>query len=368
MFAQPANYFECTDSQAMRILLLSRYGRLGASSRLRSYQYLSRLAADGLDITVSPLLDDDYIKGLYGHGVPLAKVISSYFRRLVELTRASSYDLLWVEKEMFPWFPGLLERLPISPKSRLVVDYDDALFHRYDQHRSAFVRSLLGNKIDAVMKRADVVIVGNDYLGSRARQAGARRIEWLPTVVDTTRYTPRPRRKPEQPLTIGWIGSPSTAHFLTLVAPALQEIVSERDIRIVAVGANANQLAGLPIEVRNWTETSEVSEIQNFDIGIMPLSDTPFERGKCGYKLIQYMACGIPVIASPVGANMTIVRHGVDGLHASAHNEWVDALETLIDDEKLRSDMGASGRKRVEERYSLMNAAPRLSQLLRSIV
>jgi len=215
------------------------------------------------------------------------------------------------------------------------------------------------------MKAANLVLVGNEYLRNHAITAGASRVEILPTVVDILRYQVAENRI-ESAVTIGWIGSPSTAKFLTYIAPALQEVAKLNNVRIVAVGANADQVRGLPIEVRQWKEESEVSEIQDFDIGIMPLPDEPFERGKCGYKLIQCMACGKAVVASPVGVNGVVVRDGIDGMLATAHSEWVVALTKLINAPALRTQMGSSGRIRVEQNYSLQIAAPKLVSLLKS--
>ena len=351
----------------MRVLLLSRYGPLGASSRLRLYQYLPFLNSRGFEVSVMPLFDDDYLKRLYSQRVSVTSVLRSYTARIIVLLRARRFDLLWIEKEMFPWLPGWIERGLFPSSASIVMDYDDAVFHRYDKHRLSSIRFLLGNKIDAVMRRADLVTVGNEYLGARARQAGALRVEIVATVVDATRYAVKYSAR-EEPVTIGWIGSPSTAHYLRLVGPALQGIVASRGARVVAVGANADQLKGLPIEVRPWSEQSEVAEIQRFDIGIMPLPDEPFERGKCGYKLIQYMACGIPVVASPVGANKVVVREGVEGFLPADLSQWSDVLGKLCDDSSLRSRLGAAGRNRVEAEYSLQVTAPRLEKLLRSVI
>lgn len=351
----------------MRLLLLSRYGRLGASSRLRSYQYLPYLESKGIEITVAPLLGDDYVTGLYQGRIPLASVMKSYWTRWQWLRRVAEFDAVWVEKEMLPWVPAGVELGKFLRDIPLVVDYDDAVFHRYDQHRRAIVRTVLGRKIDAVMRRANLVMAGNEYLANRARHAGAQRVEILPTVVDTERYQTRP--PPESPIiTVGWMGSPATAHYLHRLAPALQTLAATRTIRWVAVGANPAQLKSLPFTVWPWTEASEVADIQPFDIGIMPLPDEPFERGKCGYKLIQYMACGKPVVASPVGVNSVIVRNGVEGFLASSTEQWIESLQKLVDDSALRQQMGQAGRARVEAEYALQVTAPRLECLLRSVM
>lgn len=351
----------------MHLLLLSRYGHLGASSRLRSYQYLPYLEAQGIEMTVAPLLGDDYVADLYRGRIPLVSVMESYWTRWRWLRRVAEFDAVWVEKEILPWVPAGLELGRLPRDFPLIADYDDAVFHRYDRHRHAIVRTVLSRKIDAVMQRADLVMAGNDYLAERARQAGAQRVEFLPTVVDTERYQTRP--SPESPIiTIGWMGSPATAHYLYQLAPVVQTLAATHTVRWVAVGANPAQLKSLPFTVLPWTEASEVTDIQQFDIGIMPLPDEPFERGKCGYKLIQYMACGKPVIASPVGVNSVIVRNGVEGFLASSTEEWIASLQKLAANSALRKQMGQAGRVRVETEYSLQVTVPKLEGLLRSVM
>lgn len=184
-------------------------------------KYLPRLAAAGIDVTWAPLLDDAYLEALYGAGRrPWPQVARAYLARLGRLLGARDFDLLWIEKELFPMLPATVERLLAATGAPYVVDYDDALFHNYDLHRSALVRRLLGHKIDRVMAGARLVIAGNDYLAARAVQAGARWIEQLPTVIDLDRYPAVPDAAPDpaRPFTIGWIGSPQTAEYLAAVA------------------------------------------------------------------------------------------------------------------------------------------------------
>jgi glycosyltransferase involved in cell wall biosynthesis len=317
---------------------------------------------------ISPLLADDYVAGLYSSKVPAWSVFRSYIARVSAIAHAARHDLVWVEKEMLPWIPAFIEFGLFPGSVPMIVDYDDATFHRYDLNRSRIVRGLLGEKIDVVMGRADLVLVGNAYLAERARCAGARRVEFLPTVVDIERYHPRRLCQQDGPLTIGWIGNPATAKYLHLVDTALRHVTETCDARVVAVGANPDQVAGLPAIACPWSESTEASDVQAFDIGIMPLPDEPFERGKCGYKLIQYMACGKPVVASAIGVNTSIVEHGVNGFLVSSDAEWKDALRRLVDDPALRERMGVAGRARVEASYSLQVTAPRLEALLRSVV
>lgn len=345
---------------------MSRYGRLGASSRVRSLQFLPLLAATGVEVTVAPLLSDGYLQRLYSDGKKgLGQTISSYARRCLQLYRAKEFDLLWIEYEVFPWIPSCIEQWFTGRTPPYVVDYDDAIYHRYDQHPNLVVRAILREKIDAVMRKARLVITGNDYLADHARAAGARNVAYLPTVVDTDRYQP-PSRREGGPLKIGWIGSPVTARNLSLIAPALRRVTETGTAQVVLVGAGCSAPMDVSVEIRKWTEDSEISDIQSFDVGIMPLPNEPFERGKCGYKLIQYMACGLPVIASPVGVNVKIVDDGITGFLADDSDEWLLSISKLAKSPELRASMGAAGRKRAESDYSLRTAAVKLQSLLMS--
>jgi glycosyltransferase involved in cell wall biosynthesis len=161
------------------------------------------------------------------------------------------------------------------------------------------------------------------------------------------------------------MGSPTTAPYLTEIEPALRRFFSSHTGRVVLVGSGAVALSGLPLEVHSWSEAKELEELVDFDVGIMPLPDTPWTRGKCGFKLVQYMAVGLPVVASPVGINSTLVEHGVDGYLASSSADWLKALAALAQDRSLRRAMGDTGRVKVEREYSLQSAAPRLVGLLK---
>lgn len=349
----------------MKILLLCRYGYLGASSRYRFYQYLPYLREQGFEITVSPLLDNVYIQRRYsGQRTSLQKMVLTYVQRICSLLQCARYDLIWLEKEALPWIPSWLESLLYKSRVPYLVDYDDAIFHQYDQHPSSLVRSLVGKKIDQVMHKAAMVIVGNDYLGDRARQAGATKVEILPTVIDLERY-PLVSQSENKVFTIGWIGSPLTCGYLREIHPALKEVCRDGTARVVAIGAGGLELEGVPLEIKPWCEATEVQEIQQFDVGIMPLSDSPWEWGKCGLKLIQYMACACPAIGSPIGVNQKIIDKGINGFQASRLEEWVEALQTLKNDRILRQCMGKAGRVKIEQQYCLQALAPKLAQLLR---
>ncbi|SMH41209.1 glycosyltransferase family 4 protein [Azospirillum agricola] len=361
-----------SSSGALRVLLLSRYGRKGPSSRMRHDQFLPRLAADGIEVEVAPFFPDAYLDALFaGRRWPLAKVAGRYATRIATLLGAGRHDLLWIEKETLPWLPYGVERLLLAAAPPYVVDFDDAWFHHYDLHRRPLVRRLLGSKLDRLMRGAALVTAGNGYLAERAGRAGARRVEILPTVVDLDRYPAvRSGAAPQRngPLRVGWIGSPVTAPYLDLLAEPLARLGAEGLVRPVLIGAGGDALPGLDAERIPWSEAGEVAALEGLDAGVMPLLDSPWERGKCGYKLIQYMACAKPAIASPVGVNPTIVEDGVTGLLADGPAGWETALRRLAVDPALRHRMGAAGRAKIERAYSLQAVAPRLAGLLRSVV
>ena len=355
----------------LKVTLFSKYSRMGASSRLRSMQYLPLLAEHGIDVEVRELFPDAYLQARYGGSAFSAKkhVLKYYWRRAVQLFRVSPGSVLWIEAELFPYLPYWLESMLRRSAAPFVAEYDDALFHNYDLSPRALVRRLLGRKIDRVMQHATCVIAGNGYLAARATQAGASRVELIPTVVDHRRYAEVVHGERAQTV-IGWVGSPATQKYLLDIRHALAAVCAKHDARLLLVGANAQMvdgLAGMPVELAAWSEETEAATIARMDIGIMPLIDGPWERGKCGYKLIQYMACGLPVVASPVGVNVDIVRQGENGYLATDDAAWEDAMQRLVKDASLRQRMGHAGREQVEREYSVAAQAPRLAAVLRSL-
>lgn len=351
----------------MRVLMFPKYDAAGASSRLRTYQYVAPLSAFGIEAHVCPLLGDSYVADLYARQVSPRRVARSYVRRLDKMFRGGAYDAMWVEKELLPWLPFWFEQIALRRGPPVVVDYDDAIFHRYDQHSMGVVRTVYGSKIDSVMRSADLVTAGNEYLASRASAAGAQRVEWLPTVIDLDRYPSPETSARSGQVVVGWIGSPSTAHYLRQITPALEALKQRRSFRCVAIGARPDQVEGTPFEPVEWSEATEVDLLSGIDIGVMPLADEQWERGKCGYKLIQYMAAGRAVVASPVGVNTSIVEHGINGYLAANTNEWMSSLDRLIAQPELRRAMGVKGREQVESTYSLQAQAPRLAAIFLSL-
>lgn len=349
------------------IACFTRYGYQGASSRLRTFQYEQALRALGYDLAINSLLSSKYVDGLNHGQRRWAEVIKGYATRVAARRIAQKSDLIFIEKELFPWFPLLAEKLMMPSNTPIVLDFDDAIFHNYDLNQFPGVRQLLGRKIDRLMRRADVVTAGNEYLMARAHQAGARRVEYLPTVVDIDHYPLHPKADAAD-LVVGWIGSPTTAQYLRLIEAALEQLCAKFNARVVLVGAGSSTDSyRFPVTILPWSEATEGAIISQFDVGIMPLIDGPWERGKCGYKLIQYMACAKPVVASAVGANLSVVQHGVQGFHATESADWIRYMGELLSSASLRREMGAAGRERVTREYSLQRGTTTLARIFNSL-
>ncbi|WP_454764684.1 glycosyltransferase family 4 protein [Cupriavidus campinensis] len=349
----------------MKVLLLTRYGRLGASSRLRMLQFLPWFREAGLEGESQALLGDAMLACKYrSGGYQRGAMIAAYGARIRSMVRRKHANLVWIEKEALPWFPATIERAMLRGVP-YVLDYDDALFHNYDLHRLGVVRRMLGRRIDSIMAGAALVTAGNDYLAQRARDAGAKWVEVVPTVIDLDRYPVLPRTGHDDAVPrIVWIGSPTTAAYLNALEAPLRRLAARHTFVLRVIGAEVS-MTGVDVECVPWTEESEVASIADCDVGIMPLRDSPWERGKCGYKLIQYMACGLPVVASPIGVNEQIVRDGENGFLADNPDAWENALETLLNDRTMCHVMGQAGRNRVEQEYSVQRVAPRLARLLK---
>lgn len=352
----------------MKILAFMKYGDRAATTRQRLLQFLPALRENGIEVEYLPLLGNAHMQRLSdGRTTPPGEILASYAARVRQLLTRRDFDVLWIHAELFPYWPGIFERLAFLSGKPVVYDCDDAIFHAYDSHRLPLVRTLLGKKLEPLLRRVAGCICGNTYLKAYAENFNDNCIV-IPTVVDAAAYLPAPERNKENtPPVIGWIGSPSTWAYVAPVLPVVQEIAQRGGAKSRIVGAGAQTIPAPHMDFIPWTQASEIAEVQKMDIGIMPLPDDPWARGKCGYKLIQYMACGLPVVASPVGVNTEIVHHGENGFLATTPAEWRGALLRLIEDSHLRQRMGAKGRVMVESRYSLQAQAPRLAAYLHSL-
>jgi glycosyltransferase involved in cell wall biosynthesis len=333
----------------MKILLLPRYPRHGASSRYRLWQYLPLLERAGHAVEAWPLVDERYLISLYRSGRrPCRPLAGGYARRMMRLGRLGEFDLVVCEREAFPYLPAAAELPLLRRCARLILDYDDAAYVPYQRW------PLLWGKIPRLMARAEAVVAGSRHLADYAR-VFARRVHRIPTVVDTSRYRQRRHGEESETLRIVWVGTPATAPLLEPLRMVLAELERRHPrlvLRVIGAG-RAFSPAGLRCESLAWSEQTEAERLAECDIGIMPLPDNEFTRGKCGLKLIQYMASGLPVVASAVGANADIVNDGHNGMLARTSDDWLVMLDALLRDADLRRRMGRAGRARAVAEYSL---------------
>jgi glycosyltransferase involved in cell wall biosynthesis len=311
------------------------------------------------------LLDDDYTRERYsGRSPRLLKVLLAYLGRMRVMLTAGHYDVVWVEKEVLPWFPEWCEGILLRGCwQRLVMDFDDAVWVPHETCRLLPLRRLLRGKVPQLMASAGAVVAGNAEIARYAEECGAQRVVVVPTVVDIHRYLPEPAPAGPDPV-VCWIGTPITAVLLDVVRHAFVELARQHRFVFRIIGAQAPNWPGVRTESIPWSEETEVRELNTATVGVMPLWDGAFQRGKCGYKLIQYMASGLPVVASPVGVNSMIVTQGWNGYLAQTPEEWQSSLVRIFDDPPAAREMGRRGRSLAEREYSLDSALPKLAALL----
>lgn len=342
----------------MKILVLTKYPALGPSSRYRFHQFLPALREAGHVVTVLPLMTEHYLEALFSRRrVGRAYLMQRLAARVSHCVSAARYDLVWIEGELVPFMPAPLERLlhALLPRRR-VYDFDDANWLRYEGKR------LLHRKFRTILSSASGIVVGNHYL-ERYVRGFHHRVAVIPTVVDWGRYEDAAPTLSGR--TVGWIGSTSTVSYVDPIVPALRDLSRDPGFRFVVVGAPF-QVDGVTSEAHPWTAESEVALIESFDVGIMPLTATPWSEGKCGLKLIQYLATGVPAVASPVGVNSSIIHDSGGGFLADTTQEWSDRLRELLDDRPARVQRGGAGRDWVRSNMTVDAVAPRLIAFLES--
>ena len=354
------------------MLALSPVPEEGAGCRFRIVQYVPALQDAGIDVTISPFFTREFFRLVYRKGHGLAKswmFLQRAIDRLRLVADRGRYDAIFIYREALPVGPAIIEALLARARGvAIVYDFDDAVFlpNTSEANRPIGLLKWPG-KVRSIIRRSDVVIAGNEFLATYARRYNDD-VRVIPTVVDMTKFVPRGSGDVARVITpgaatfppvVGWIGTPTTAPYLLSLRPVLQDLARRFSFVLRICGAGADvQMPGVTIENTPWTLDAEVGLFNTCDIGVYPLSDDEWARGKCGFKAIQFMACGVPVVAAPVGVNREIIGDGVNGLLAATPAEWVEKLGRLLADSALRARLGAAGRRTIEERYSLKTNAP----------
>ncbi len=313
------------------------------SCRFRVLQFVGPLAAEGVKLEVRELS-------------------RCKLRRWRLLRSSSRFDAVFLHRKLLN---NLDYRVLKKHARRLIYDFDDALIYR-DSNATEQSSRVREKKFRRLVSGADLVIAGNNYLSDLARP-WCREIAVLPTVVDLADYPAEASAGSGK--VIGWMGSKSNFIYLDLLRPALEELSrADPEIEFSVVSNGTPDLPSVPTKRKSWSREEEVADLLGFDVGVMPLLDDPWTRGKCALKIIQYFAAFLPVVCSPVGANLEVVEEGVNGCFAREEKEWWEGLKLLLGSAGVREEMGRAGRKLVEEKYSLAVAVPQILSLLRKTV
>lgn len=357
-----------------KVLAMSPIPEEGAGCRFRIAQYVPFLHDAGFDVTISSFYTPEFFQLVYQRGRYVQKAVSFMrlaWRRLLELRRLSDYDLVFLYREAIPLGPPIVEWLIARRGVPIVYDFDDAIFLPNVSEANKAIAFLKNpGRVAQILRRSTRVVVGNDFLAQFARKHNPS-VTVIPTPVDTGRFVPREDVPAEsgRDLVVGWIGSPTTFPYLQALADTLRRVAGQHRFTLKVSGAGQPvHFPGVTVTEVPWTMAGEVGLFNTCDIGVYPLTDDEWSRGKCGFKAIQCMACGVPVVAAAVGVNREIITDGVDSFLASTPDEWVEKLGRLLSDSALRKRMASAGRRTIEARYSLRVMAPQLTRILQEAV
>jgi glycosyltransferase involved in cell wall biosynthesis len=333
----------------MKINMLTRYNTLGASSRYRYYMYAAHMRESGEQVEVSPFFDEQYLRCLYkGKRAGIFNILKSYWRRLKAILSAG--DCLLIEYELFPLLPYYIERVFLKQR-KYILNFDDNVWQKYAG------KMFLSDKYDALVRNAAGIIVANDFLYEKVSKLNSNIVK-IPTVVDLDLYNIKTDKFDK--FTLVWIGTPVTYMYLEKYADTLSVLAEKYDFELLVIARKSlekRKIEGVNMRFVDWSQESETEHLLRSHVGIMPLTDDEFSKGKSAFKLIQYSAAGLPVIASPVGENTKIVDNEKTGFLADSPNEWLEALGKLIDDKKLYSQM-AKATKKASKNYSIQKYFP----------
>lgn len=339
--------------------------------RFRLEQWEPHLKELGVEITYAAFEDPELSATLHkpGNVGRKMRLIAKAFGRRAGIIRSlRGYDAIYLFREAALLGPPIFERMVHRSGVPTIFDFDDAVFVPYVSPSNGYLSYLkFPAKTKTICRLATHVIAGNTYLADYARQAN-QNVSIVPTTIDTDKYEMVARSNDNRVPVIGWSGSFSTVQHLDSLKGALKRLALKETFRLVVIGTPVYRIDGVDVEALPWRAATEVADLRQIDIGIMPLPDESWSRGKCGLKALQYMALGIPTGCSPVGVNSEIIQDGINGFLATTEDEWVEKLKQLLHDKELRQRLGAAGRATVEAKYSAAVQAPRVYEILRSVV
>ena len=361
----------------MRVLFLTCGPTSDPASRYRVYQYLKYLEAQGIQCTVMSAISSNLRRKFYypakGFFYKLLYFACVTFFRLAVLPHLGKYDIIFTQQAALPLlypFPEILiYRKAHRLHKKVIFDFDDLISDASPGKKSLFYYFRDIHRARRILGGCDKIIAGNDFLKQQASRFNKNGTV-IPTSIDLEKFRFKlPKRETKYPIAIGWMGSPGGFLYLNILWGVFKMLALKYDILIKIVGATGKEkeIPGLELEYEEWSLEKEVEQLHAFDIGIMPLTDDERSRGKCGLKLLQYMAAGIPAVASSVGVNKKIISDGINGYLAMGKDEWVKKLEKLILNPELREKFAKNGRVTVEKDFSLRKNSKRLIRVLEEV-
>ena len=341
------------------ILIVSPYPEgVAPGQRLKYEQYFDYLRSHGYKITVTAFVSNRLWSILYKKGRFPEKIfwtLLGFFKRLVWSAYVPFYDGIFIFHSVSLFGPALFERIYARLNPKMIYDIDDMIHLSHSSQANSFTKWLKGSsRITYLMRRARHIITCTPALDKFARQFNQNTTD-ISSTINTNTYQPVNSYSniAGKPITLGWSGSHSTERYLSLLADVLREVAKQRNIRLIVIGSGNFTLPGVQVESIAWNSETEVADLQRIDIGLYPLPDDPWVYGKSGLKALQYMALGIPTVATAIGTNFRVIHHEKCGLLVKTDQEWITGLLDLIDNPEKRRSLGLAGRDRVEKYYSI---------------
>ena len=355
------------DFRMNKIYFFPKYSSKAPSSRYRIYEYLPYYQQAGIKFIVSPLLGDWYLSALWGHKSKfrvLFLIIVTYLKRIASVLFIPHNSIVYIGAELLPYMPSWLESYLHFRGIKYLIEFDDAVFHNYE-NKNIIIRKLYREKFRKVISKASLVICGCRYLADYSKQWN-KNVLIIPTSIDKNKYNKTISCTNN---IIGWIGSSTTSPNIKIVIPALKKLSEEFNFELHLIGFDKKYeylLNGINYRLIDWTSETEVSELSQFTIGIMPLYDTPGNRGKCAFKLVQYMAVGIPTISTPLQSNIDIDKK-CGNLFANTEEEWYIAFKDLLFNPDRRNQVGNNNKRVAMQHYTFQSNSQKIIGSLKMI-
>lgn len=341
-----------------KILIITNHRKDRApGQRFRFEQYLDYLEANGFDIEFSYFLNEKDDKIFYSNGNYFGKfliIFKNIFLRIKNVSNVNKYDIIFIYREATVLGTIFFEKLLSKNKAKIIFDFDDSIWlENISEGNKNLAWLKRADKTAALIALSDLVFAGNAYLANYTRQFNEN-VVIVPTTIDTDEYR-RANKSISSPICIGWSGSITTIQHFQFALPYLKILKEKYGSKICfkVIGDSSFENTELGIQGISWQKDSEILDLSTIDIGIMPLPDDEWAKGKCGLKGLQYMSLGIPTVMSPVGVNTDIIQDGVNGFLCTTTKEWVEKLSLLIESATLREELGKAGRLTVEAKYSV---------------